>query len=726
MFRNVKIGTRLILSSSLLILVAVAVITAVSGLRVHELATRDGQTIAEQTARRHAASVGGVLDRPLVEARSLARAFEAFAASEALTLEREAANDLLRHLIEHSPDLLGVYVAFEPDAFDGRDRDYAGSPGHDATGRFVPYWVRDERGRGVSEALVGYDQEGDGDYYQVPRRYNRESIIDPYAYEIQGADVLLTSIVVPVRNVRGEFIGIAGVDLALDSLQETVRSIEIDGFEAAYVTFFASDGTVVGSQIDGEVARHVSQITDSPEYIRGVERMRDFTTTRQSHALGEEVLTYAAAIDVGDTGSRWMVTVNLPTSELYAGSRTVIGLIILIGAVTVIALVVLMALLARSISRPILLIVEGADRLATGDIKLDGMDLDAIGKVNRRGDELGRIGRAFTRLIEYQTQKVEVAEQIAGKNLRVEPSVSSDQDQLGKAFVRMVASLNETLSQVQSAADQVAAAAGQVSSASQDLSQGATESASSLEEITSSINEIAGQSRQTMDGSSEANTISRQSAVDAKAGQQQMGELRRAMESISEGSGEISRIVKVIDDIAFQINLLALNANVEAARAGKYGKGFAVVAEEVRNLAVRAAEAVKETESVVGRSVSSIEAGGALTVQTAEHLDGIVSGAERVSHLLEELAAASREQAIAIEQMTEGLGQVDQVTQSNTASAEESASASEELSSQAEQLRAAVAVFALTADRGQPHAEGSAEGANSLFSHAGNRAILIE
>jgi methyl-accepting chemotaxis protein len=167
------------------------------------------------------------------------------------------------------------------------------------------------------------------------------------------------------------------------------------------------------------------------------------------------------------------------------------------------------------------------------------------------------------------------------------------------------------------------------------------------------------------------------------------------MEKINASSDEINKVVKVIDDIAFQINLLALNANVEAARAGKYGKGFAVVADEVRNLAVKSTDSVKETTQMVQDTVNNIKQGTEAAEATAQQLTSIVDGSGKVADFLEEIAQASREQAQAIEQITEGLDQIDQATQASTASAEESASASEELAGQAQQLRSMVAEFKL-------------------------------
>jgi methyl-accepting chemotaxis protein len=263
------------------------------------------------------------------------------------------------------------------------------------------------------------------------------------------------------------------------------------------------------------------------------------------------------------------------------------------------------------------------------------------------------------------------------------------------AMKRMLDSLNELLGQVNASTEQVTSGADQVSQSSQVLSQGATEQASSLEEVASSLDEINSQSTQNAENAKQANALATTSVENAENGNGQMKELVGAIEKISESSNEITKVVKVIDDIAFQINLLALNANVEAARAGKYGKGFAVVAEEVRNLAVRSADAVKETTKIVEDSARNMEDGLKSAETTATQLDEIVQGSTKVADLLGEIAVASDEQAQGVQQINGGLEQIDQVTQSNTASAEEGAAASEELSAQSKQLMALITRFRL-------------------------------
>jgi methyl-accepting chemotaxis protein len=280
---------------------------------------------------------------------------------------------------------------------------------------------------------------------------------------------------------------------------------------------------------------------------------------------------------------------------------------------------------------------------------------------------------------------------------RITSDYKGDFDVLKTSLNDSLGSLNDILGQVNTAVDQVAEGSGQVSQASQSLSQGATEQASSLEEITSSITELSSQTKTNTQSAIQVNGLANTAKENAERGNEQMKDLVKAMSAINTSAEEIKKVTKAIDDISFQINLLALNANVEAARAGKYGKGFAVVAEEVRNLAVRSANSVKETTRMVDEAIANIERGNNMVGATAQQLAEIVGGAGQVATLAEEVSRASKEQSLGLEQVSQGLGQIDQVTQSNTASAEESASASEELSSQSQQVKSMLSRFKLSA-----------------------------
>lgn len=379
------------------------------------------------------------------------------------------------------------------------------------------------------------------------------------------------------------------------------------------------------------------------------------------------------------------------TSERTAESLSLVNLtftVVAVGITLVILASLLIALfLTRMITRALSAGVDFAQQIARGnlDISLD---------IHQR-DEIGQLADAMRGMLTSLQYKAEMVDKFAAGDFSVKVELASEVDGLGRSMETMRNSLNELLGQVNTAVSQVNSGSEQVSQASQSLSQGATEQASSLEEISSSVTEINGQSQQNAKNALEANALAKQATENAENGNNQMKGLVQAMGEINASSEEIKKIVKIIDDIAFQINLLALNANVEAARAGKYGRGFAVVAEEVRNLAARAADAVKETTMSVDQSVKSIEMGNQSAEATAAQLEDIVGGVGKVATFLEEIAQASREQAQAISQITEGLDQIDQVTQANTASAEESASASEELASQAQHLQQMISQFIL-------------------------------
>lgn len=259
----------------------------------------------------------------------------------------------------------------------------------------------------------------------------------------------------------------------------------------------------------------------------------------------------------------------------------------------------------------------------------------------------------------------------------------------------IIDSLNTMLMEINHSAEQVASGTKQVSNGSQTLAQGASEQSSSIEELTSSILQVASQTQQNATNASEANDLAIAAKNSAARGNAQMKNMLASMDAINESSNNISKIIKVIDDIAFQTNILALNAAVEAARAGIHGKGFAVVAEEVRNLAAKSADAAKETTNMIEGSIKKVEHGTKLANDTASALGEIVSNVDKAATLVADIADASNQQATAIAQINKGIEQVSAVVQSNSATAEESAAASEELTGQAEILKGLAGQFRL-------------------------------
>ncbi|WP_053228312.1 HAMP domain-containing methyl-accepting chemotaxis protein [Spirochaeta cellobiosiphila] len=331
--------------------------------------------------------------------------------------------------------------------------------------------------------------------------------------------------------------------------------------------------------------------------------------------------------------------------------------------------------------------MEFADSIAEGD-------LDVELHITQK-DELGQLANSLTQMIKELKYKSQILDQIAEGDLRSHVELASERDALGQSLSFMSDSLNKLMKNIRTVASQVSSGANQIAQASQNLSQGATEQASALEDINGSVHELESHAIENVSNAEQARSKASGASHNAVNGKEHMAGLIAVMTKINESADAIDGVVKIVDDIAFQINLLALNANVEAARAGKYGKGFGVVADEVGRLAERSAQSVKEISEMVRQTVEKIKQGDEAAQITAKHLDSIVDDTLFMSDLMDRIVEMSKDQSEKIRDITKGISQIDQVTQGNTASAEESAAASEELASQAEELTNVVKQFQL-------------------------------
>ncbi len=349
----------------------------------------------------------------------------------------------------------------------------------------------------------------------------------------------------------------------------------------------------------------------------------------------------------------------------------------------------------RRIVDPIWALTRVADQLALGSVDVT---LDKTSE-----DEIGTLMLAFQNMATNMKDQASAAEKLAQGDLTAQVTVRSEKDLLGHALAGLTERLHALVGTIAAVAEQVDSGSKAVSDFGTALSQSTTEQASTVQQLSASLEEISSRVKLSAESAGSANAFTRDVKTNAKDGSERMGEMLHAMDEIGLSSANIRKVIQVIDSIAFQTNILALNASVEAARAGQHGLGFTVVAEEIRKLAARSAEAAKETAGMIEASAEKVEAGTKMARDTARALDRIVEEIDKAADLVSGIADGSKEEAVGIAQINEGILQASQGVQANAATSEESAAASRELSGQATRLDQAIKVFRL--EKAEPAAE---------------------
>ena len=652
-----------------------------------QLATEDAFDKAQALAEGYAHRVGREFNEAMDTARALSATLAAMKGSEHPS--RELALEALRRVLETNPRFLGVWTVWEPDAFDGKDAEYVNKPGHDATGRFVGYWNKGS-GSVMLEPCVEYANTGaSGEYYFKPLRSGEEVLMEPFTYEVGGRQIQLVSHCVPIV-VEGKALGVVGVDIDTDTIQQIVASEK--PFEKGALTLLSFQGTIAGhprAEMVGKNLRDVSK-GQADTILNAIQKGQILAVRDYSAAFGSDVYKIHVPLTVGHTKTPWSLVVLAPFSVILAGANRMTLLASLAGLGGIVLVAVVVMLIAGGISRPIRRFAEHLGHFAEGDLTV---------RFEARGeDEVAQMARALDSMAQGLRRSMAAIREKA-------ETAAVQADALASLSQETVASMEEVRSSVAEVATQSeanAAALEQTNAGVEEVSSGATSSAHSASEGAETA--LRTTTRSETAGARVMKVVDDVKGVGGKA-----RETRETINQVATSVGTITKFVATIRNIADQTNLLALNAAIEAARAGEAGRGFSVVAEEVRKLAEESNVAAKEVEAIItglqqqarnaldatdegGRiaeaTVKGAEEAGREIAEVLREIARINDAMQNIAAASEEQAAASGEMASAVDSATQGTSHIVETLEVIRTATDETTKASEEVARSARELSA--------------------------------------
>ena len=609
-----SIKYKLMFFVSIILILTVTSVVVLQAISARKMVEAEAYAHAEEMANRYANLVDAQLESAMDAARIVAQTFEGLKGSG--STDRSLYLTILKHVLTESPGFLAIWTAWEPNALDGKDAEFAGKDGHDSTGRFVPYWHRGAEGLKL-EPLVDYDKPEAGDYYLLARDTGLETVVEPYIYSVGGKDVLMTSLVVPI-HVGGKVAGVAGVDITLDIFQELIG--KVTPYETGYATLFSSKGLIVAhpdaSRVNTDIGS-TDQLKTIKESIAKGETIRDFGVSFRG---GEPAYKVNVPVLVGEAKSIWSFAIVIPIQKILEGTNRVTRDSILVGVGALVIALVLVLMIANRITSPVTRMAGLAHELADGDFT------NQLEVTTR--DEVGELANSLNRM----TSELRTAFQSVASST---DSVASASEELTAVSNDLAATAEETQSQaasVASSTEQMSVNIQGVAAASEEMSASMGMVSASIEEINVSLGEVA---KNCSEGSMIASDADRQ-AEEAKS----------AMQSLARSASDIGNVIETINSIAKQTNLLALNATIEAARAGEAGKGFAVVASEVKELANQTGRA---TEEIRGR----IQAMQADTHNASSIIDKTTQIIGKINSISQTIAASVEEQSVTTSEISQ-------------------------------------------------------------------------
>lgn len=543
---------------------------------------------------------------------------------------------------------------------------------------------------------LGTDTDVSNESY-FPMAMNGETTVGDLRDSKISSDKVFTLVAPLMKDGKLSTYPVGAVVVTVDArkLSEIVNEIRISNNASAYI--IDGNGTVIADENYDNVVNKKNTISDSSsrslaklerKMIAGESGFGQYTEKGQS-----KVLAYAPVDFNG-----WSLAVNAPAMDFLSICVIAIVIIILLMAASIVIATRRAAGIGRALGEPVSQCAERLQLLAEGDLTTPLPAIKTENETMVLAESTRTImGRMHEIIEDTSYQLAEMANgNFAVQSKAGEGVYTGDFKDLLVSIEALNDDLNATLKEIREASAQVEAGAAQLAESAQGLAEGATDQAASVEELFATISEVVANVEDNTKATDHAHDKANAVAQEAKASQGKMRNLTQAMDRIEETSNEISNIIGNIEDIASQTNLLSLNAAIEAARAGEAGKGFAVVAEQIRKLAEQSAQSAVDTRKLIETAIAEINSGGVITKDTAEYLDKVMQGLDEIFIAIGDVRRASDKQTASMKGIEQGVGQISQVVENNSAAAQETSATSEELSAQAETMNSLLERFDLT------------------------------
>ncbi|WP_320171290.1 methyl-accepting chemotaxis protein [Maridesulfovibrio sp.] len=711
MLDNLKIGTKITLSISIMMIVIFIGFTAVTVNQTRETSQVQAQELADEMAGRYGNQVKATIEK------ALDASWAGAAAVLSLTdygeqLDRETVNDFIRHLTDSDPMFFGTQIVLEPNQLDGRDSEYKDSGKFGPNGEYGQYGWH-ENGQWKLAEMHQHDPNHTRAWYMIPRDTKKAVLTEPYTTSIV-TDVMAT-VSVPIVK-KGKFIGVVGIDFVLGAFKTMADTIH--PLETGYAFIVSNKGYCVAHPDQELVGKNITEAfppAERAEISSCVESGRKYQKIMTSPLDGKEYFFTFEPIVISGTDTHWSIGLAIPTDKIFAGANSFLTLSLILSAIAILLVIAVALFVARSIAKPIGAMAEDAQRIANGNF-------DNIEPSARLGGELKILSDAFKTMVENLVRFISTAEEKSEEAERQSLAANKALEEARQAKEKAESAKSEGMlhaaRQLEGIAAQVTRTSEQLTRQIQESANGSdiqrertAESATAMDQMNASVLEVAKNASRAAE-----------SAMDAKSNAENGGKIvanvvssinsvNTATEKMVSGLNElgsraegISQVITVITDIADQTNLLALNAAIEAARAGEAGRGFAVVADEVRKLAEKTMQATQEVAQAVHAIQSETqknidEMGHAATMvtqsteyasQAGQSLETIVEIVDSTADQVRSIATASEQQSAASEQINRGSEEVNRIATETAEAMSLSMKAVSDLSSLAEELQALI------------------------------------